>query len=75
MKLRIIHGSIFEQTAEALILPVDGTGPGMGGRLARAFDTLFPAAGSMVHSSAIYPVAAGDFRLLTLSAGTPFHWL
>lgn|GEM_PF-2030687 len=72
MKLKILQGNMFEFPADAIILGFDGSAAGLGGRLARAFATAFPEAGRLLQSSIAYPVAAGDFRVVTQPGKLPF---
>lgn len=59
MKLKIYNESLFDKPSDAVILSIDGASKGMGGRVARAFERLYPDSWSFIEKQVTYPVQLG----------------
>ncbi|MDP4281613.1 MAG: hypothetical protein Q8867_05625 [Bacteroidota bacterium] len=75
MKLRIKNESIFDHSSDGVILTIDGTSKGMGGKVARTFAELYPETWKYIESQAHYPIAFGKCASIPIPDGDPFRYV
>lgn len=75
MKLKIKNESIFDNSSDGVILTIDGTSRGMGGKIARKFEELYPETWKYIESQAPYPIALGKCASIFIPSGTSFKYV
>ena len=72
MTIRLLNENVLEVEADALLLPIDGQAPGLGGTVARAFSREWPHAYRLLESRIAFPVALG--RAICVRGDTDCPW-
>jgi hypothetical protein len=72
MKLIIKNESIFDHSSDGVIITIDGTSKGMGGKIARKFEDLYPETWPYIELQAEYPIALGKCISISIPSGAPF---
>lgn len=75
MKLRIKNESIFDHSADAIILTIDGESKGMGGGIARKFEERYPEVWRFIESQVEYPVELGTSVSVKLPTSIPYQYV
>jgi len=75
MKLRLKNESLFDQSADAIIVSIDGVSKGMGGKVARMFEKLYPVTWQYIESQVDYPLSPGICVAVPIPVGNPFKYI
>ncbi len=75
MAIKLHNANILEQTSDALILPIDGIGPGHEGALARKFAQQFPDEWGRITSRINYPLPLGQVLTIPTESNSCFEYV
>ena len=75
MKLKIINESLFDHSSDAIILTIDGASKGMGGKVARMFEAIYPETWQFIESQVDYPLSPGICVAVPIPIGNPFKYI
>lgn len=75
--MQVVSKNLLDTKADAILLTIDGRGPGMGGNLARQFIARFPDSWEEIEQDFCYPIALGTCELHRVPDGIecPFPFI